>query len=336
MELFGHIDDTPVRCLVDSGANTSFISDRIAKSTNGLVSNVSFVVTLPNGTFVTTTQVTQVKLSLRGLLQEVTLVVFPVKGWDVILGVDWLRSFESIQADWHRMRLEVRLQGRNYLLTNDKSRSVSPRIPDLDVKGSESVMNLLSAKGVERIAKKNETIYLATIRLRDTEDDTDETKVTNDRTKTLLQDYADVFTDDLPQGPPTRNVRHAIDLLSGSTDLTIALSNGTTRKTRAGHRSGTSWIKTSSFQARVLTTPSDLRPISIPNSLVRIIQRWVARCLDAHADSLLHPAQNAFVPKRDIRNNISHVANFVRDNKQGWLLFIDFAKAYDSAQEPKS
>jgi len=82
-------------------------------------------------------------------------------------------------------------------------------------------------------------------------------------------------------------------------------------------------------------TPQDLRPISIPNSLVRVIQRWIAHTLNSHAPDILHPNQHAFVPGRDIRNNIMTVSHFLADNNQGWLLFVDFKKAYDSVSRSK-
>jgi hypothetical protein len=51
-------------------------------------------------------------------------------------------------------------------------------------------------------------------------------------------------------------------------------------------------------------TPSDLRPISIPNSLIRIVQHWVANSF-APLARLIHDVQSAFLPGRDIRDNNS-------------------------------
>ena len=82
-------------------------------------------------------------------------------------------------------------------------------------------------------------------------------------------------------------------------------------------------------------TPLDLRPISIPNTMIRVIQRWIAHTLNTYAPDILHPNQHAFVPGRDIRNNVKAVSHFLADNKQGWLLFVDFKKAYDSVSRKK-
>jgi len=77
-------------------------------------------------------------------------------------------------------------------------------------------------------------------------------------------------------------------------------------------------------------TPADLRPISIPNSFVRIIQRWIAKALADVAQAKLYYTQSAFVPGRDIADNIQRVHRFCHTHKEGWALFVDFQKAYDS------
>ena len=42
----------------------------------------------------------------------------------------------------------------------------------------------------------------------------------------------------------------------------------------------------------LMPTPSDLRPISIPNTIIRIVQRWVAKVMGPLAQNLIHQVRD--------------------------------------------
>jgi len=44
----------------------------------------------------------------------------------------------------------------------------------------------------------------------------------------------------------------------------------------------------------------------------------------------IHPSQTAFINDRWITNNVRHVNNVITKQRTGWLLFVDFSKAYNS------
>ena len=44
----------------------------------------------------------------------------------------------------------------------------------------------------------------------------------------------------------------------------------------------------------------------------------------------IHPTQSAFINDRWITNNVRRVNDVITKRKTGWLLFVDFLKAYDS------
>lgn len=73
-------------------------------------------------------------------------------------------------------------------------------------------------------------------------------------------------------------------------------------------------------------TPTDLRPISISNTILRVVQRWVAKCMAPVASSNIHAAQHAFLPGRNTFTNVRKVNDFAQRN-EGWLLFVDLKKA---------
>ncbi|KAJ4457193.1 putative Reverse transcriptase (RNA-dependent DNA polymerase) [Paratrimastix pyriformis] len=81
------------------------------------------------------------------------------------------------------------------------------------------------------------------------------------------------------------------------------------------------------------TSILDLRPISIPNTAVRILSSAVKTALLPFAE-VLHPAQHGFIPERDIGDPIREVADRIyshhRSSQPLISLFIDMRKAYDS------
>jgi len=76
-------------------------------------------------------------------------------------------------------------------------------------------------------------------------------------------------------------------------------------------------------------TPTDLRPISIPNAILRMACVIVSKLLQGPANTYISEMQKAFINGRLIDGCIQETQNFLQKN-QGWLLFIDFQKAYDS------
>ena len=46
--------------------------------------------------------------------------------------------------------------------------------------------------------------------------------------------------------------------------------------------------------------------------------------------TLCSPSQRAFIPSRDIRNNIVLVNSLIDANTDGVIMMLDWAKAYDS------
>ena len=77
-------------------------------------------------------------------------------------------------------------------------------------------------------------------------------------------------------------------------------------------------------------TPSNLRPITIPNSIHRLVGKLVSDQMQPFLSTHIHPSQSAFINDRWITNNVRRVNDVITKRKSGWLLFVDFSKAYDS------
>ena len=78
----------------------------------------------------------------------------------------------------------------------------------------------------------------------------------------------------------------------------------------------------------------DFRPISLSNSIYLIIAKVLANCLWAVLLSIISPFQSAFLPGRQMSDNIvlaeEIVAAWRRSNTKGFLWKVDFSKAYDT------
>ena len=77
-------------------------------------------------------------------------------------------------------------------------------------------------------------------------------------------------------------------------------------------------------------TAGNLRPLTIPNTLHRLVGKLISDQLQPFLARNLHPSQSAFVRQRWITDNVTKVNEVLKTKNNGWLLFVDFSKAYDS------
>ena len=77
----------------------------------------------------------------------------------------------------------------------------------------------------------------------------------------------------------------------------------------------------------------DFRPIALSNSLYLIIAKALANRLREVINSLVRPAQTAFIPGRQMLDSVviaeEIVAAWQRKGTKGFMWKVDFAKAYD-------
>jgi hypothetical protein len=76
--------------------------------------------------------------------------------------------------------------------------------------------------------------------------------------------------------------------------------------------------------------PLDLRPIAVTNSVLRIIQRAITHKLMGSLNSLMCSNQKGFIKGRNIGTCIKKLYKKIKHMDDGWVLFVDFQKAYDS------
>lgn len=80
-------------------------------------------------------------------------------------------------------------------------------------------------------------------------------------------------------------------------------------------------------------SPSQFRPISLMNSVMKLLSKVLARRLKTVMNSLVSPTQSAFIQGRQITDNIllaNEVISALQSKKAKGLVFkIDFEKAFD-------
>ena len=123
-------------------------------------------------------------------------VVMSMKGFDVILGMDWLSSYRAV-IDCYRQRVTVCTLSRQcFHFLGDRVGSVLP--PGYVPRGRSELSGLL-------------------VNLSISEDD--ETQIVLPR---VVCEYSDVFPEDLVSLPPHREIEFSIDLVLGTAPISMA------------------------------------------------------------------------------------------------------------------
>ena len=131
---------------------------------------------------------------IEGEALSATLLVIPMFAFDVILGMDWLSTYKAI-LDCQRRRVTL------------FPREGSKIVYHLDREIVSEMSVIRHVRGVRQLAK----CYVMLCAL-------DAKKPTPDSSEPtpIVDEFPDVFPEDLPGLPPVREVEFGIDLLSGT------------------------------------------------------------------------------------------------------------------------
>ena len=81
-------------------------------------------------------------------------------------------------------------------------------------------------------------------------------------------------------------------------------------------------------------SPKKTRPITVGNSIARLLAGAIKIVYSKAVDSFCHPDQTAYIEGRDICHNVSVVNDWIHSGKQNnlarWCLFVDFSNAFSS------
>nr|GFA16040.1 putative reverse transcriptase domain-containing protein [Tanacetum cinerariifolium] len=164
--------------------------------------------------------------------------------FDVIIGIDWLVKYHAVIVYDEKL---VRVPFGDEILIFHGDRSIN---------GHESRLNIISCTKTQRYLLKGCPIFLAHVITKQAKDKSKEKRLED---VPVVQDFLEVFPEDLPGIPPTRQVEFQIDLVLGTAPVV-----------RAPYRLAPSEMKELSDQLIELADKGFIRPSFLP---------WEARVL---------------------------------------------------------
>lgn len=181
-----------ITALIDSGATCTYVSPRVIQGLPTTAVSGRSVETAGGHTLPITTRATLL-LNAAGYHHHVNAYVLDTK-FELILGHDWLKQVQPI-PEWGIDTWRIEKDGVQYYLQPQHDRT----IPELAY--------LISHRQVQRYSRSRqvEDMYLAYIKPMD-HDPSSELSV-----KALLNEFKDIFQEQLPGLPPPRDVTHIID-----------------------------------------------------------------------------------------------------------------------------
>ncbi|GJS61629.1 putative reverse transcriptase domain-containing protein [Tanacetum coccineum] len=158
--------------------------------------------------------------------------------FDVIIGMDWLAKHQAVIVCDEKL---VRVPFGKEILTFHGDGSNN---------GHESRLNIISCTKTQKYLLKGCPIFLAHVTTKKAEDKSKEKRLED---VPIVQDFPEVFPEDLPGIPPTRQVEFQIDLIPGAAPVA-----------RAPYRLAPSEMKELSDQLKELSDKGFIRPSSSP------------------------------------------------------------------------
>ena len=240
--------------LIDSGASSNFISKAFVmkrKLSMRPLQGASTTVRLANGQLERISKCVHGDLVIDNSSEQITFTVIKLHGYDIILGMPWLAKHDPM-IDWKTGRVSLNNDSsmscdniiREPCRLNDNEQSsttpsLSCLVSSLQMKrlsrkrGNEVHLVMVSdvrkesAEPMRNQSEYTKPVASSTVTARDarevslhqlgTVQDVNVENVGNVKVKRLINQFADVFPDDLPSGlPPKRDIDHRIELLDGS------------------------------------------------------------------------------------------------------------------------
>ncbi|XP_075524539.1 uncharacterized protein LOC142556936 [Primulina tabacum] len=221
--------------LIDTGATHSFMSEVFMHSiyVEPTIMPLHFNVVLPSGDEIYPTNIIKscpIQLGARLLFAD--HIVIPMVAFDVILGMDWLFSYRTV-IDCVSKTMKF--------LADDHDNDVFVGL------GSSMGIPIISCLQANKLLHKGCMGFLASV--------VDVQKESNLQLQDIdvVQDYSDVFADDVPGLPPDREVEFVIDLIPGTSPIS-----------KAPYRMAPTEMKELKTQLQELLHKGFIRPSSSP------------------------------------------------------------------------
>ncbi|GJY38160.1 putative reverse transcriptase domain-containing protein [Tanacetum coccineum] len=185
--------------LFDTGANRSFVATAFSSLIDIVPTTLDhgYDVELADGKLIWVNTLIQ-GCTLNFLNHPINIDLMPVEigSFDVIIGMNWLSKYHVVIVCDENI---VRIPFGNEILIVRGDRSNN---------GHESRLNIISCTKTQKYLLKGCQVFLAHITIKNAKDKSEEKRLED---VPIVQDFLEVFLEDLPGIPPTRQVEFQID-----------------------------------------------------------------------------------------------------------------------------
>ncbi|GJX04873.1 putative reverse transcriptase domain-containing protein [Tanacetum coccineum] len=227
--------------LFDTGADRSFVSTTFSSQIDITPSTLDhyYDVELADGRIIGLNTILK-GCTLNFLNHQFNINLMPVElgSFDAIIGMDWLAKHQAVIACAEKI-VRIPWKNKTLIIHGDGS-----------TQGNVTRLNIISCTKTQKYMEKGFPIFLAQVTTKETEDKSEKKRLEDVPT---VQDFPEVFPEDLPGLPPTRQVEFQIDLVPGAAPVA-----------RAPYRLAPSELKELSEQLKELSDKGFIRPSSSP------------------------------------------------------------------------
>ncbi|GJS87270.1 reverse transcriptase domain-containing protein [Tanacetum coccineum] len=234
------INNVYASVLFDTGADRSFVSYAFSKyiDIHPTTLDTNYSVELADGKSLTTSTILRgCTLNLQNHLFKIDLLPIELGSFDVIVGMDWMAEHRAEVVCYEKY---IRVPYGNDMLIIQGERS--------GVK-NESRLEVISSIRTQKYIDQGCQVFLIQMMMEE------ETEIPERRIEDVpvVRDFPEVFPEDLPGLPPTRQVEFHIELIPGATPVA-----------RAPYRLAPAEMKELAEQLKELSDKGFIRPSSSP------------------------------------------------------------------------
>ncbi|GJV23965.1 putative reverse transcriptase domain-containing protein [Tanacetum coccineum] len=196
--------------LFDTGADRSFISTAFSTLIDIIPTTLDhgYDVELADGRIIwVNTLIRGCTLNFLNHPFNIDLMPVEMGSFDVIIGMDWLAKYHAVIVCDEKL-VRVPFGNKTLIFHGDGSNN-----------GHESRLNIISCTKAQKYLLEGCPIFLAQVTMKEAEDKSKEKQLEE---VPIVQDFPEVFPEDLPGIPPTRQVEFQIDLIPGAAPVARA------------------------------------------------------------------------------------------------------------------
>ncbi|GJT11607.1 putative reverse transcriptase domain-containing protein [Tanacetum coccineum] len=235
------LNDRYASILFDTGADRSFVSTTFSSLIDITPTTLDhyYDVELADGKIIGINTIIR-GCTLNFLDHPFNINLMPVElgSFDVIVGMDWLAKYHAV-IDCAEKIVRIPWGNETLIVHGDGSSW-----------GNGTRLNIISCTKTHKYLLKGHHVFLAHVTMKKAEDKSKEKRLED---VPIVQDFPEVFPEDLPGIPPTRQVEFQIDLIPGAAPVA-----------RAPYRLALSEMKELSDQLKELSDKGFIRPSSSP------------------------------------------------------------------------